>query len=94
MSYFYFDTGMHRFLSKKHDSLDLQKQVDNLIFSLSNASEVNLHSGFKSVWAPGLYLEAEALQQILLDKLKGASSAKKKIFKCICFIYVLRGGVQ
>ncbi len=66
MSYFYFDTGLHRFLTKQHGSSGQQEQVDGLTLSLSNTSEVDLYSGFKTVWAPGLYLERIHLGSRLL----------------------------
>lgn len=66
MSCFYFDTGIHRFVTKQHNSLDQQKQIDNLISSICNFSGIDLYSGFKSVWAPGLYLERIHLGSKLL----------------------------
>ncbi|MCB1113012.1 MAG: hypothetical protein H7A37_02280 [Chlamydiales bacterium] len=66
MDYFYFDTGLHRFLSKQHDSSDQKRQVNDLILSLRDISGIDLYSGFKPVWAPGLYLERIHLGSKLL----------------------------
>lgn len=60
MDRLYLDTGICKFLTKKHDNKDQkekERQVDDLTQSICKYSGIDLYSGFKSVWAAGLYLE-------------------------------------
>jgi len=63
MQQFYFDNNIHKFLTKKHTTkegeicADSQNRVNSLISKISHACDTDLERGFKSVWAPGLYLE-------------------------------------
>ena len=69
MNYFYFDAGIHRFLTKEHQTEKKQKEIDRLISALAVISGVDLYTGFKSIWAPGLYLECVNLGTELLKEI-------------------------
>ena len=73
MNIFYFDNGIHQYLSRPHITKKEKKRIDRLIESIGTKCGYNLfeenEQGFTQLWMPGSYLERLDIGRSLLTNL-------------------------
>ncbi len=73
MNIFYFDNGIHQYLSRSHPTKKEKKRIERLIESIGTKCGYNLfeetEQGFTQLWMPGLYLERLSIGKYLLTNI-------------------------